>query len=175
MRDLRSKLLKAFEEIHQSPRGPEVDCMNLCSGACEGGAILLVPFENEYLSAEAGADRLLFPSRKVGRNRCGFIAEDEPDCWALAEDRKTCCLYPRMPVDCLTYPVFPRFLVTGDRAQIELYLSHFCPLHSDARQEFIEFAKATWLKLFPYLPPEWMTFYNDNVTGFFSKEDVTRV
>jgi len=174
----KGSILAAFDEIHKFVNKFDLDCINGCKGDCEDGAILLLPYENEYLSQKVKSDKLIFPSITIDGFSCGFIAEDEPHCIALGDDHVTCKLYPFMPVDCLTYPVFPKFNIDefGDTVLcMDLYLSKFCPLHKNVNQSYIHFAKKIWHMVLPFISKGWMQFYNENIIGFFSKKDTKKV
>lgn len=175
---MKDQLFRCFEEIHSFSYNFDLPCLNKCNGNCESGALLLLPYENEYLSMKVKTEGLIFPNVAIGDFWCGFIGEDEPHCTALGKDGATCNLFPWMPVDCLTYPVFPIFNGGGNAnpaPSLYLYLSHFCLLHKDITYVYITFAKKVWNMLLPYIPMEWMKFYNGNILPFFLQYDVLKI
>ena len=131
---MKEQLFQCFEEIHSFSHNFNLGCLNKCRGNCENGAVLLLPYENEYLTRKVKTEKLIFPNIAIGDFECGFIGEDDPHCAALGKDHATCNLFPWLPVDCLTYPVFPIFNLdenNNSSGLLDLYLSQFCPLYKE--------------------------------------------
>jgi len=161
----KEHLLRLLEKSHIVLRdlSGDLDCLAECSGLCEHDAVVLLPYENEFLTEKLRIESLLFSQMRLSKNlSVGYIGKRGPHCPALGQDGKTCKIYPLCPVDCLSFPIMPEFDLHSD-GKVEFHVSSYCPLRNNLARYHIEIVKGVWYALCPYLPSVWKKFYNEKI------------
>ncbi len=134
---------KAYKLVNE-----DLDCPKGCK-VCEGGGVLFLPNEAEFLSKKLGLSKESFANLK---------SIDGYDVWGADEFDKHCPFYrfgrcvnrEARPFDCRSYPAVPS--LKGNLLKIELDPN--CPLAKEGKitQAFLKKATKAW----EYLsPPEW--------------------
>lgn len=161
----KEEFFQIFEKAHTvlNELSWDLDCLAKCSGLCELDAVVLLPYENEFLKETLKLESLLFSQRSLSKDlKVGYIGKHQPHCPALEQDGKTCKIYPLCPIDCLSFPLIPEFGLHSDE-KIEFHISSYCRLRNNLRKYHIEKVKEVWYSLSPYLPLGWKRYYNEKI------------
>ena len=170
----KSVMYNHFDQIYKSSNLFDMPCLSSCTGICEYGPILLMPYEYDYIIYKAQLNPELFKFQLIEENGFAFhfiSDEDTFDCPFLDPDSLKCKAFPYRPLDCQTYPIFPLFL----KDRIEFHLSIMCPLQQSITKEFIDASKTVWTFASGIIPSPWKEFYNGHVMKYFSTHESREV